>query len=84
MIAKSILNKVETFKFCAPELQVKVFCYSTPVAIDLNLSIVINNFKTYDLARVYIFIILRDSSIVQRFYCAETIVQRHLQLSIFK
>lgn len=35
MIAKSILNKVETFKFCAPELQVKVFCYSTPVAIDL-------------------------------------------------
>lgn len=46
MIAKSILNKLETFKLYAPELQVKAFCYSTPVAIDLNLSTVINNFKT--------------------------------------
>lgn len=46
MIVKSILNKLETFKFYPPELQFKVFSYSTPVAIDLNLSILINNFKT--------------------------------------
>lgn len=46
MIAKSILDKLETFKFYSPELQVEVFCYSTLVATDLDLSTVINNFKT--------------------------------------
>jgi len=45
MIAKSVLHNLETFKFYPPELQVKVFYYCTPVAIDLNLSIAINSFR---------------------------------------
>lgn len=69
IIAKSILNKLEVFKYYLPELQVEVFCYSTSRVTDLNLHQVINIFKitVHYLAQVFNFIILPNSSLAQRY-----------------